>query len=85
MEWAVKGALGIIISVMGFYLKRLYDRVDRTERDLVDHRIEDARHYITREEHDNKMNILKNDIRGMISPVRESVQNIEKFLRESHK
>lgn len=81
----VLALLGLMASILGFFVKRLYTRVDKNEKDLVDHRIEDARNYITRDEHDKKMLNLKDDIRGMISPIRESVQNIEKYLREHEK
>ena len=77
--------VSIISGILGFFIKRLYSRVDEIEDDLVEHRVEDARSYITREEHDTKMLNLKDDIRGMISPIRQSVENIEQFLRQHKK
>jgi len=77
--------VSIISGILGFFIKRLYSRVDTIEDDLVEHRVEDARSYITREEHDTKMLNLKDDIRGMISPIRQSVENIEQFLRQHKK
>lgn len=77
--------LSVIIAGFSFIMKRLHKRMDKNEEDLTNHRVEDARLYITREELDTKMYHLKDDIRGMISPIRTSVENIEKFLREHNK
>lgn len=78
--------LMILLSVIGilvlFVVKRLHDKVDKNTEDLVLHRIDDARNFITRQEHEEKVIQLKDDIRGMISPIRISVENIEKYLRE---
>ena len=75
-----------LLSVIGvlvlFVVKRLHDKVDKNTEDLVLHRIEDARNFVTRQEHEERILQLKEDLRGMISPIRVSVENIEKFLRE---
>jgi lysyl-tRNA synthetase class I len=78
--------LMILLSVIGvlvlFVVKRLHDKVDKNTEDLVLHRIEDARNFVTRQEHEERILQLKEDLRTMISPIRVTVENIEKFLRE---
>jgi lysyl-tRNA synthetase class I len=75
-----------LLSVIGvlvlFVVKRLHDKVDKNTEDLVLHRIEDARNFVTRQEHEERILQLKEDLRTMISPIRVTVENIEKFLRE---
>ena len=101
--------VSIICGIVGFYVKRLYSRVDQhgvevsridnlntrmciqeTELDSLsktfhDHRVEDAATYPSRKEVDDKLFSLKDDLRGMIAPVRTSLQNVENYLRESKK
>ena len=78
-------AITVLMALVGFIMRRLFTKVDDIQGQLVEHRVEDARTYISREEHDKKQELLKDDIRGMISPIRLSVENIEKFLREHKK
>lgn len=84
--------LSIIVSVCGFYIKRLYKTVDgntmhikSVEKELTNHRVDDAAKFVSRQEMDVRFHHLRDDIRGMISPLREELQNIENFLRQQKK
>ena len=69
--------LGGVASVAGFYIRGLYGRVDALERDMVDHRVEDAKEFVSKTD----MQILKEDIRELISPLSTKLGEIEKHLR----
>lgn len=84
--------IALLISVLGFYIKRLYSRMDIIEKkiddnadDLANHKIHDATSYATRGEIDNKLHRVRDDIRGMISPIHSQLQNIEEYLRAAKK
>jgi hypothetical protein len=79
------GLLSVIATLLMYLIKRTNNRVDKLDSDLQDHRVEDARHYITRVEHDNKLEILKADIREMVGSIGESVRNIENYIRDQNK
>lgn len=84
------GLLGIISTLLGILVKRIQSKsdklehkMDKLEDELQHHRVEDARNYITRVEHDGKMEILKNDLREMIGSVGETVRRIENYIMEN--
>ena len=79
------GLLSVIATLLIFLIKRMNGRIDKLDNDLQDHRVEDARSYITRVEHDNKLEILKADIREMVGSIGESVRNIENYIRDQNK
>ena len=79
------GLLSVIATILMYLIKRTISRVDKLDSDLQDHRVEGARHYITRVEHDNKLEILKADIREMVGSIGESVRNIENYIRDQNK
>lgn len=79
------GLLSVIATLLMFLIKRMNGRIDKLDNDLQDHRVEDARQYITRVEHDNKIEILKSDIREMVGSIGESVRNIENYIRDQNK
>lgn len=81
----VMGLLSVIATILMFLIKRMNGRIDKLDNDLQDHRVEDARQYITRVEHDNKIEILKSDIREMVGSIGESVRNIENYIRDQNK
>lgn len=81
--------LGVLSTAVGFMGKRLFSKMDNTEKRvdklesaLHNHRVEDAAMYLPRKEHDDKMEVLKNDIRGMLSALTTSVRNIEQRLMD---
>lgn len=71
----------ILGSVFGFFVKRLYTKLDETMKAIHEHKVETARTYITRREHDEKIEALKVDIREMVHSIQESVCNIENYIR----
>jgi hypothetical protein len=77
----IGGLLSIITAIIGFYVKRAYVMMDNMSKDFVDHRINDAKEYITHQE----LKELKDDIRGMISSVNSKLASIEVYLREDKK
>lgn len=88
VEYALEIGLGLfsaISTLLMFLVKRTYNRVDKLEQGLHEHRVEDARLYITRKEHDDKIESLKSDLREMVGSIGESVRNIENYIRESNK
>jgi len=84
--------VGIVCSIFGFYIKRLYEKVDQNTTDikevtngLHDHRVEDASTYVSRQELDQRFHDLRDDIRGMIAPLNQQLQSMSNFLREHNK
>ena len=77
--------LSVVSSLLMYFIKRTNNRIDKVDTELQNHRVEDARHYITRVEHDNKIEILKSDIREMVGSIGESVRNIENYIRDQNK
>lgn len=69
--------LGGVASVAGFYIRGLYSRVDALEKDMVYHRVEDAKEFVRKSD----MQILKEDIKELISPLSTKLGEIEKHLR----
>lgn len=81
-----------VFGILGFYVRRLYANQDRNteeiktvKKDLADHRVEDARDFLSRKEFDARMFELKNDIRGMISPLHTKMDTIDNYVREQTK
>lgn len=77
--------LSVVSSLLMYFIKRTNNRIDKVDTELQNHRVEGARHYITRVEHDNKLEILKADIREMVGSIGESVRNIENYIRDQNK
>lgn len=75
----IGGLLSIIITIIGFYVRRAYNMMDTMTKDFVDHRINDAKEYITHQE----LKELKDDIRGMLSSIHSKLASIEVYLREN--
>ncbi len=73
--------LGTAFSVAGFYIKELYGRMNLVERDLNNHRVEAAKNLVPRTE----MQALRDDVRGMLSPINAKLESIDNFLRETGK
>lgn len=78
-------ALATASSIIGFYIKELYTRLSTVEKSLQDHRVEDAKTLVPRIELQAFGQALRDDIRGMISPLNNKVENIESYLRDSSK
>lgn len=69
--------IGTLFSVIGFFLKDLHGRLDKVETGLQNHRVEDAQNLASR----NEIQILRDDIRGMLSPLHNKIDGLETFLR----
>lgn len=70
--------LGGLFSIVAFFLRDLHARLTKVEEGLQNHRVEDAQDYIKRSE----IQVLRDDIRGMLSPINSKIADIEKYLRE---
>lgn len=71
--------IGTLFSIIGFFLREQHGRLTKVETGLQDHRVEDAKNLVSRGE----LQTLKDDIRGMLSPIHVKIGEIEKFLRET--
>lgn len=86
LEYSIEIAmalLSLISTLLGILYKRMQTKIDKLEGDLQNHRVEDARNYITRAEHDDKMEILKKDLREMVGSIGESVRRIENYILDN--
>lgn len=72
-------AIGALFSVIAFFLRDLHSRLTACEKSLQDHRVEDAQNLVSRSE----IQSLRDDIRGMLSPIHSKIDEIEKFLRDN--
>lgn len=77
----IAGLLSVVSVIIGFYVKRAYTMMDAITKDFVDHRINDAKEYITHQE----LRELKDDIRGMVGSIHGKLASIEVYLREDKK
>ncbi len=74
--------VGTLFSIIGFFLRDLHRRLCGVETGLQDHRVEDAKNLVPRTEMQTLMVELKEDIRGMLSPIHQKVNSMEQHLRE---
>ena len=74
----IVSVVGIISSIIGFYVKELYGRVKDLEKDMADHRVEDVEKFV---QHRDLIG-LKNDIKEILAPLASKMENIENHLRE---
>lgn len=74
--------IGTLFSVIGFFLRDLHARLANVETGLQNHRVEDAKDLVPRVELLALTQTLRDDIRGMISPLNTKVENIDNYLRE---
>ena len=70
--------VGGLFSIIAFFLRDLHSRMTNVEKGLQDHRVEDAQNLVNRSE----LQGLRDDIRGMLSPIHSKISEIEKFLRD---
>lgn len=70
---------GSLFSIIGFFLREQHGRLNKVEEGLQNHRVEDAQNLVSRQE----ISALRDDIRGMISPIHSKIENIENFLRDN--
>lgn len=73
--------LGTMSSIIGFYIKGLYGRVEALEQDMTNHRVEDAKEFVRKTD----LQILKEDIKEIIAPLNSKMENIETHLRNGSK
>ena len=74
--------ISTLFGVIAFFLRDLHRRLTQVEIGLHDHRVEDAKDLVPRVELLALTQTLRDDIRGMISPINTKVENIENYLRE---
>lgn len=79
------GVVSLLCTVVGFFIKRLYDKMDFLETTVHDckgtlqmHRIENAREFVRKED----MKELKDDIKELITPLSEELTGLRTFLIE---
>lgn len=72
---------GTSFSIIGFFLRDLHARLSRVETGLQEHRVDAAQNLVNRSE----IHILRDDIRGMLSPINSKIESIENFLRDGRK
>lgn len=70
--------LGTVVSIIGFYIRGLYSRVEALEKEMADHRVEDVKEYVRHRD----LQILKEDIKEILAPLAAKMENIESHLRE---
>lgn len=68
-------------TIIGFYMKRFYDKMDNLEERLNKHQIEDAANLCTKVE----LKDLKQDIKDFFTSIKEQLNNIENHLRQPQK
>jgi len=73
--------LSTVISIIGFYLRRIYEKMDFLEGEVNSHRLHDASYLATKDE----LKELKHDIKDFLSSVKEQLNNIENYLRQAQK
>ncbi len=82
---------GILASIIGFYIKRLYREVDSVKKDikafrdeLTSHRVEDASRYLPRSEMNEFADRIKLDVQNTLQPMYSKLQSIEEYLRNKN-
>jgi hypothetical protein len=73
--------LGLFSTIIGFYMKRFYEKMDALEDDLHKHKIEDAATLVTKVE----LKDMKQDIKDFLLSIKEQLNNIESHLRHPQK
>lgn len=68
-------------TIIGFYMKRFYDKMDNLEERLNKHQIEDAANLCTKVE----LKDLKQDIKDFFTSIKEQLNSIENHLRQPQK
>lgn len=76
---ALLGLVSVSGSIMGFYIRRMYNEMDTLKVNLQQHVLEDAKNLVTRDE----MLSMKEDFRNMLSPISSKLDSIESYLRKS--
>ena len=71
----------IFSTIIGFYMKRFYDKMDSLEEKLNKHQIEEAANLCTKVE----LKDLKQDIKDFFTSFKEQLNNIENHLRQPNK
>ena len=71
----------IFSTIICFYMKRFYDKMDSLEEKLNKHQIEDAANLCTKVE----LKDLKQDIKDFFTSIKEQLNNIENHLRQPNK
>ncbi len=84
----VSGVVSLIITVVSFFVKRLYTKLDELttktdalESALAEHRIDDVASYVKRDEMKTLGDSLKIEMKDLLAPMGAKLQSIEEFLR----
>lgn len=78
----VLAIMSMLISIIGWYLRKQENRISELESSLTEHRLEDVSKYLTRAEMLDFADRIKADMKDVISPVSVKLQSIEEYLRE---
>ena len=66
--------VGGFSTIIGYYTNRLLNKVDEIEQTVNTHMIDDAKNLVS-----------KNDLRELLAPMYNKLDNIEHFLRNRRK
>jgi hypothetical protein len=81
----IGGLLALIISIVGFYVKRAYARMDEIQKELTEHRLVDVEKYVPRHEMQEFADKIRIDIQTIVNSIDRKLQSIEESLRSRRK
>ena len=81
----IGGLLTLLTSIIGFYVKRAYTRMDEMQNELTKHRLEDVKEYVPRQELQAFAEGIRRDLQSMVNPIHVKLQSIEESLRDKRK
>ena len=72
-----------VVSIIGFFIKRLFTKVDSTEVALRNHIDSDNSKYSTKEDCRNDVQDFKEFVKEVVSPMNRKLESIEVCLRSN--
>lgn len=79
--------VGVLFSILGFFIKKLYTRfegvyadVRKLETNLMEHRIQDAKLFIEKSE----LQSFREELKNMNNALQTKLQSIEEHLRQHY-
>ena len=81
----IGGLLTMITSIIGFYVRMAYTRMDEMQAELTKHRLEDVKEYVPRTEMQAFADRIRTDIQNIVNPLDRKLQSIEESLRGRRK
>lgn len=77
--------LGVVTTIIGYFLKKLHDQIEQNketikmlQKELSDHKIEDAKLYCTREEVKEEIKEIKDYMKILLSKIDRSREDYVK-------